>query len=95
MIRGKHYEITAKNILGHELIGLEVLITESFDPSRKGMKGKVLDETQNTIVLETKKGKKTVPKSECDFEFVLGEEKVTVKGKDILKRPEDRAKNYR
>lgn len=95
MIKGKHYEITAKNLIGHELIGLEVKVTESFDSTKKGMQGIVLEETQNTLVLETKNGKKIVPKKECDFEFVLGEEKVMVKGKEILKRPEDRVKNYR
>lgn len=75
--------------------GLEVKVTESFDPQKKGITGIVLEETQNTFVLGTKEGKKIVPKKECEFEFTLGEEKVMVKGKEILKRPEDRVKNYR
>lgn len=93
MIKGKHYEITAKNILNHEWIGLKVKIAESSDPKRKGMEGIVLDETKNTIVLEIKTEKKVAPKKECVFEFDLNGEKIIVKGKDVMKRPEDRLKD--
>ena len=99
MISGKCYEITEKNILGHEMIGLEVNVIKSTDKARVGTKGVVLDETQNTFVVLTisKKGKQKVvlPKKECDFEFKLGNEKIVVKGNDVTKRPEDRVKDYR
>jgi ribonuclease P protein subunit POP4 len=87
-VKGKGYEINKKNILNHELIGLKVKIVESTDPKRIGAKGKIIDETKNTFVLEDGK---VIPKHECVFEFDIGE-KISVKGKDIEKKPEDRLK---
>jgi len=100
MIKGTGYEITAQNLKQHELIGLSVLVKESTDPKRKGTKGVVVDETQNTFVLKGHAGKEkvegekiVVPKAECVFEFDLKGEKVVFDGKELLKRPEDRIKN--
>jgi ribonuclease P protein subunit POP4 len=87
-MKGKNYEINKENILNHEIIGLNVKIVESSDPKRKGEKGIIIDETKNTIILENNK---IIPKKECDFEFDLGE-KIIIKGKKIMKKPEDRIK---
>lgn len=105
MIKGKNYEITAKNILGHEMIGLRMKVVGGSDESRKGIGGRVLDETLKTFIVlgghqgekakEGKEKKYVLPKEECMFEFDLGGEKVTVSGKEIMKRPEDRAKEWR
>lgn len=95
MIKSKCYEITKENILGHELIGLEVEVIQSTDPKRIGMKGIVVDETQNTFVIDSKNHSIVVPKKECEFEFNLNEEKVVIKGKEILRRSEDRTKEFR
>ena len=99
MIKGKNYEITAQNIAGHELIGLGVKVIESADSGRSGIEGVVLDETQNTIVVLGKHGKEkkvfVLPKKECVFEFDICGEKVAVDGKKILRRPEDRVKEWR
>lgn len=104
MIKGKNYSITAENIKGHEIIGLDVLVKKSSDVSREGIMGKVVDETKNTLVIEGKhsssnggvKVKKfIIPKKECDFEFDLNGEKVVVKGIEIMRRPEERAKEWR
>lgn len=94
MIKGKHYEITAKNIKSHELIGLLVKVVNSTDQSRVGLTGIVLDETKNTIVIESKGKKVTLPKVECDFEFDLNNEFIVLKGNEILKRPEMRVKDF-
>ena len=101
MIKGKGYEITAKNFLAHEWCGLKVRVVESADPQRKGATGTVVKETQNTLTIDAKGKEKVMPKKECVFEFDLGkddegkEEKVVVKGTDVLKRPEDRTKELR
>ncbi|MCD6434763.1 MAG: ribonuclease P protein subunit [Candidatus Diapherotrites archaeon] len=94
MFRGKNYTITSKNILAHELIGLKTKVIESTDQSRKGISGKIVDETRNTIVIETRKGLKVLPKEECVFEIDLKDEKVIINGKLIKARPEDRIKNF-
>ena len=95
MIKSKCYEITKENILGHELIGLEVKVIQSTDPKRIGAKGIVVDETQNTFVIINNGKEQLFPKKECEFEFDLNGEKVKVKGKEILRRSEDRTKEFR
>ncbi|MCH7902134.1 ribonuclease P protein component 1 [archaeon] len=92
MLKTEQYCISAENILSHELIGLEVSVSESTDENRKGIKGKVIDETKNVMVIESDGIEKVVPKKESEFEFTLGKEKVKVKGDKILYTPEQRVK---
>ncbi len=86
--------IEPRNLVRHELIGLEIRVSESANPSQKGLSGKVIDETYNTIRLETKEGEeKTVIKRNCVFIFTLpNKTKVEVDGKVLVARPEDRIK---
>jgi ribonuclease P protein subunit POP4 len=98
-MKGKCYEITSKNILGHEIIGLNLKVIKSTDKAREGIKGVVVDETQNTFVVLGKHGKNEkkfiLPKKECEFEIDLEDEKVIFKGIDVLKKPEERVKDYK
>ena len=85
--------ITPKNLIRHELIGLEVKIKNSTDPTLKGIKGKVVDETYNMLVIETSKKEIKAPKKNCVFVFTLPSKlKVQVDGKLLVGRPEDRIK---
>ncbi|MBI1978884.1 MAG: ribonuclease P protein component 1 [Candidatus Aenigmarchaeota archaeon] len=85
--------ITAQNIVRHELIGLKVKIVKSTDSTQKGITGKVIDETYNTLKIETKDKEKTVIKENCVFIFTLPDKtKVQVDGKLLVSRPEDRIK---
>jgi len=86
--------ITPKNVVRHELIGLQVKIEKSSDSTQKGLKGKVIDETYNILKIETKEGReKTIPKKNCIFIFTLpNKTKVQVDGKLLVSRPEDRIK---
>ena len=82
------------NLRKHELIGLSVVVSESTDPSLVGLRGVVTDETRNTLVVETPKGEKRVPKHGAAFTFdVQGRTRVV--GDDLLFRPEDRIKKAR
>ena len=90
-MKGKNYEITAQNIRNHEIIGLDIEVVESSDPGRKNIKGKVIDETKNTLIVKIGEDTKVLPKKECVFEFDIGE-KVRIIGKEIMKKPEDRVK---
>lgn len=84
---------TAKNLHLHELIGLKVKISKSSSRGLIGLEGKVVDETKNLLVIETKKGDKKISKISSTFEFELENgEKVELKGKDIAFRPEERTK---
>ena len=85
-MKGKNYEITAQNIRNHEIIGLDIEVVESSDPGRKNIKGKVIDETKNTLIVKIGEDTKVLPKKECVFEFDIGE-KVRIIGKEIMKKP--------
>jgi ribonuclease P protein subunit POP4 len=85
--------MTEKNLVRHELIGLEIEIRKSTNKSQIGIKGRVVDETYNMLVIETKKGEKKVEKKSCVFVFKLPNGKrVEVEGWVIVGRPEDRIK---
>lgn len=81
---------TPANLPRHELIGLHVAIVDATDQSRNGMEGRVVDETQHTLVIETARGEKTVPKRGTVFRFDLADIKVRVHGQLLTGRPEDR-----
>ena len=85
-----------KNIIYHELIGLEVMVKDHTSKSFVNLKGKVIDETMNTLVIMDSKGiRKVVPKVGGVFLFKLGDHHtVEVKGDQIMGRPEDRLKKY-
>lgn len=85
--------ITPKNLVRHELIGLRVRISKSKDPTQKGVKGIVVDETYKTLKIKCGNRIKTIPKEISVFVFTLPNNiKVEVDGKILLGRPEDRIK---
>jgi len=73
-----------------ELIGKEIKIINSKNKMYLGLEGRIVDETRNTIQVETKTGIKTVLKSAMDFEIISSGQKI--KGITIKKRPEERLK---
>jgi ribonuclease P protein subunit POP4 len=85
--------ITPKNLIKHELIGLTVEIVDSTNKFQVGVKGLVVDETKNTLTIETEKGMKKIQKKGSVFIFkISSEKKVKVNGNKIAVRPEDRLK---
>lgn len=78
-----------KNILRHELIGLECRVIESDNKNQIGLEGKIIDETLKTITL---KNKKTVLKQGSVFRIKIGKNTVEVDGNHLVSRPEDRIK---
>ncbi len=79
--------ITPENLPRHELIGLKAEVVESEDENQTGIKGEVLDETQNTLRIRDKQVEKKI----SVFRFTLPSgEKVKVDGELIAKRPEER-----
>ena len=75
-------------MIRHELIGLEIEITISKNPNLVGLKGKIIDETQNTITIKTKIGNKKIIKSQIKMKIKNQE----TEGKEIVGRPEERIK---
>jgi ribonuclease P protein subunit POP4 len=93
MIKTNHYTISRENLPIHELIGLDVKVVASTDSNKKGIEGKIVDETQRTFTVETSKGEKTIPKHESTFAFVLGNETIRIEGMEIQSNPIERLKN--
>ncbi len=88
---------TKKNVIYHELIGLQVKVKDHVDPGLKGLEGKVVDETMHALKIKGGNGKvRTVPKHGGVFLFKLGKNHfVEISGDTIMGRPEDRLKRYR
>ena len=85
--------ITPKNLVRHELIGLQAEIASSSNKADVLQKGMVLDETRNTLTIETAKGRKSFPKKNRSFVFSLPSgARVKVDGNLLVARPEDRIK---
>ncbi|MBI4895766.1 MAG: ribonuclease P protein component 1 [Candidatus Aenigmarchaeota archaeon] len=81
-----------KNILQHELIGLDCVVVYSKNKDNIGIKGKIVDETMKTLSIETGKGVKKILKQGTEFKTDLDGKKVTIDGNYLVSRPEDRIK---
>jgi ribonuclease P protein subunit POP4 len=85
--------ITPYNVLRHELAGLKAKIIKSKHKEYEKISGTITDETRNTITIKQSDKNKKIPKESADFELALDENaKVSVDGKLLVARPEDRIK---
>ena len=82
----------AERLIKGELIGLSAKVISSKNAANIGLQGTVVDETKNTLVIQTSDGKKKLIKQNCVFELDAGNEKVRVEGRILAKRPEERIK---
>jgi len=81
------------NVLRHELIGLNAIVARSSNSLLVGTRGRIIDETRNTIKLSTRKGVKVIPKGVALFRFDLSDgSTVEVDGAKLVGRPENRMK---
>jgi ribonuclease P protein subunit POP4 len=76
-------------------IGLDVSVSASTCPSQVGMRGRVVDETKNTITIERNGVERVIAKAGCEFRFEEDGQEHVVSGNDIRFRPEDRIKKVR
>jgi RNase P/RNase MRP subunit p29 len=100
-------EITKKNFIQHEIIGLQAEIIASPDKTFENIKGQIVDETMNTFKLEYEDDGKQkiilVPKHKNRFRFTIPVDRnldpdielnktIEIDGTILTKRPEDRIK---
>lgn len=78
-----------------ELIGKTVKIHDCKDPTWIGRKGKIVDETKNTFVVEMDGKEKRIAKDIAVFEFEINGRKFKIEGVRLRYRPEDRVKKAR
>lgn len=76
------------NKLKQEFIGSEINIVKSTNKSLVGLQGIILDETKNTFKIKTTKGNKIILKNTSTFKI----NNITIKGTEIIKKPQDRIK---
>jgi ribonuclease P protein subunit POP4 len=85
--------IRPENILRHELIGLKTVVARSSNLSLVGTRGRIIDETRNTVKLSTRQGDKVVPKGVAVFRFDLSDGTIVeVEGTKLVGRSENRMK---
>ncbi|NLZ29453.1 MAG: ribonuclease P protein subunit [Methanomicrobiales archaeon] len=83
--------ISPRNILRHELIGLDVLVVRASNPGHVGVSGRIIDETRNTFIVQTERGDKQIPKRFSVFRLQLPDGVVVdVDGSSLQARPERR-----
>lgn len=77
----------------HELIGLKTIVARSSNKFLVGTRGRIIDETRNTVKLSTRKGVKVIPKGVAVFRFDLSDGSIVeVEGAKLVGRSENRMK---
>jgi len=84
--------ISPRNVLRHELIGLETSVIRSRNPSHRTVEGFIVDESMKTLVIEQDGEAKRIPKRDATFIIKLPGGLVEVEGAALYGRPEDRVK---
>ena len=83
--------ITKKNVSRHELIGLRAEVLAANNVANTEIAGKVVDETQKSLVLKTQTDTKRIFKNGTVFRFTLPDLKtVVVTGDEIQGRSWER-----
>lgn len=83
--------ITPQNVLRHELIGMDILVSGAANKDQRGLSGRVIDETKNLLVIETQKGVRRIQKMHSIFRVRLqGGETVEIDGSVMVLAPEKR-----
>ena len=71
-----------------DLIGQNVTISESKNKEIVGINGKIIMETKNMIVIDTKNGKRSIPKNICQLSN--NGEVIQTDSTKLNKRPHER-----
>ena len=85
-------KIDVKNIIKYELIGLNAEIIDSKNKANIGIKGKIVDETRHTLVIEEEGREKRVFKNSILLNLKINKKIIKIQGKLLLGRPKERIK---
>jgi ribonuclease P protein subunit POP4 len=78
-----------KDLAKHELIGLTAEVVDSKNEANLGIKGKIRDETKNTIVIDDKR----LFKNNITLKIIVDKNELIIKGDCFSGRPKERIKN--
>lgn len=85
------YSYNNKNIVLHELVGLDVEVVNSSDPFQIGIKGRVVNETKNLIFIRANdKIVRKIVKKTATFRFSYNKLHFIVDGEEINFRAHER-----
>jgi ribonuclease P protein subunit POP4 len=83
--------IAPRNILRHELTGLDVSVIEAANPSHVNITGRIIEETKNTLLIRTSRGDKRVQKLQSCFRITLPDgTPLAIDGSALATAPERR-----
>ena len=84
--------VTAQNILYHEIVGLYANIIESSDSTMRGLTGKIVSETRNTITVESNRGRavQIAKNVATKIGLELDSGVCFISGSSLIGKPEDR-----
>ena len=83
-------EYNNRNIVIHELVGLDVQVTDSRDRKQIGINGSVVRETKNLLYIKSGDTIVKVVKLISEFRFGIGNRRFKVKGEEINFRSHER-----
>jgi ribonuclease P protein subunit POP4 len=67
------------------------MVAESTNKGLVGISGRIVDETRNTLLVETERGTKRIPKSNTSLTFTLPDgSRARVSGSILISQPENR-----
>jgi len=84
--------IDYSEIIGSELIGLILEVTRAKNKSLIGLKGRVVDETKNTLVIRTNHKEKKILKNQVILKIPVKNQMYEIDGKLLVGRSEQRLK---
>jgi len=87
--------MSIRDILKHELIGLNIKVCDAKNKHLIGLEGKIIDETKNTLLIEGKDKRRRLVKSQVVLNIQFKGKMIMVNGKLLVNRPEDRVKRMR
>lgn len=83
--------ISSQNVIRHELIGLDVLVSGAANPLHRGISGRIIDETRNMLVIRTPQGILRIEKMHSTFRVHLPDHTlVEINGSAMILAPEKR-----
>ncbi len=77
-------------IYPHELIGQDAEVVMSSNKSQVGLRGKIVDETKETVVIQIGNTRKRVFKRGIELRLVSSKQKIS--GESVSRRSEERLK---
>ena len=73
-----------------EIIGLTCTVDNSTYRELVGITGKIINESKNMLILDTKFGEKLIPKNTCEFKIIKNDYVIKISGLELLKHSHER-----